>query len=76
MEQGTQVQQTTTFGQEEKRTIFSKLKSFLIECKRVFRVTKKPNKEEFKVIVKVSGIGILIIGLIGFIIQMIWQVIK
>lgn len=75
MEQGQHLQQTS-FGGEEKRTIISRLKSFLIECRRVFRVTKKPSKEEFKIIVKVSGIGILIIGLIGFIIQMIWQVIK
>lgn len=45
-----------------------KFKDFLAECMRVLRVTKKPGKEEFKVIVKVSGIGILIIGFIGFII--------
>jgi protein translocase SEC61 complex gamma subunit len=29
--------------------------------------------EEFKIIVKVSGIGILIIGVIGFVIQIAWQ---
>ena len=45
-----------------------KFKEFLSECARVLRVTKKPGKEEFKAIVKVSGIGIVIIGLIGFII--------
>ena len=47
-----------------------KLKSFAIECKRVLQLTKKPGKEEFKTIVKASAIGILIIGLIGFAIQM------
>lgn len=45
---------------------FRKLKEFISESKRVLRITKKPNREEFKVIVKVSGIGIVIIGLIGF----------
>ena len=45
---------------------------FVAECKRVLRVTKKPNKFEFKTIVKVSGLGTIIIGLIGFIFQMIW----
>ena len=43
-----QTQQTGQI-QEEKRTIFSKLKSFIIECKRVFRSTKKPSKEEYKI---------------------------
>jgi len=46
-------------------------KKFLNECKRVLRVTKKPSREEFRTIVKVSGIGILLIGLIGFVFQMI-----
>jgi len=51
------------------------LKSFAIECKRVFQVTKKPTKDEFKTIVKVSGLGIIVIGLIGFIILIINQLI-
>ncbi len=48
-----------------------KLKDFFVECKRVLIVTKKPTKEEFKTIVKVSGLGILIIGAIGFVIQLV-----
>ena len=47
-----------------------KIKSFIQESIRVLRVTKKPNTIEFKTVVKVSGIGILIIGLIGFLVQM------
>jgi len=50
-----------------------RFRSFVIECKRVFRVTKKPSNLEFKTIVKASGLGIIIIGLIGFMIQMIKQ---
>lgn len=48
-----------------------KIRSFIQECARVLKVTKKPDALEFKTIVKVSGIGILVIGLIGFIVQMI-----
>ncbi|MBI2659603.1 protein translocase SEC61 complex subunit gamma [Candidatus Woesearchaeota archaeon] len=48
-----------------------KIKSFIGECLRVLKVTKKPDAFEFKTIVKVSGLGILIIGLIGFIVQMV-----
>ncbi|MGE0792946.1 MAG: protein translocase SEC61 complex subunit gamma [Candidatus Woesearchaeota archaeon] len=49
------------------------LKSFYTECVRVFKITKKPTKEEFKAIVKISGLGILLIGFIGFLIHMIDQ---
>ena len=48
-----------------------KFKEFVTECRRVLMVTKKPTNDEFKQIVKVSGLGILLIGLIGFMIQMI-----
>ena len=53
-----------------------KLKSFLVECKRVFQVTKKPTNKEFKTIVQVTAIGAVIIGVIGAIIQIGYQLIK
>ncbi|MEK6853481.1 MAG: protein translocase SEC61 complex subunit gamma [Nanoarchaeota archaeon] len=45
-----------------------KLKRFAKETMRVLRITKKPNKEEYKSIVKITALGIAVIGLIGFII--------
>jgi len=56
--------------EQYKETRITKLKKFIKECRRVLRVTRKPNKEEFKTIVKVSGLGMIIIGLIGFLISM------
>ena len=50
-----------------------RLKSFIFECVRVLKVTRKPDKEELKTIVKISGLGMLIIGLIGFLITIIKQ---
>jgi protein transport protein SEC61 subunit gamma and related proteins len=46
----------------------NKLKKFIKESIRVLRVTKKPNKDEYLGIVKVTGLGIAIIGTIGFLI--------
>ena len=65
-------------GAEEtvhKRNWKQKLKDFFIECKRVLKITKKPDRTEFKTIVKVSGMGIVIIGLIGFLIHFIKELI-
>ncbi|MCD4759519.1 protein translocase SEC61 complex subunit gamma [archaeon] len=61
------------FENQQKRTVFSRLRSFTLQCKRVFQVTKKPTKEELRVIVKVTGIGIALIGAIGFIIHLVWN---
>jgi len=53
-----------------------KLKSLLMECWRVLQLTKKPGKDEFKIIIKVSLIGIALIGLIGFVVQVLSHLIK
>ncbi|TKJ17746.1 protein translocase SEC61 complex subunit gamma [Candidatus Woesearchaeota archaeon B3_Woes] len=58
---------------QQKPTLIFKLKRFFVECKRVLRVTRKPDSVEFKTIVKVSGLGMAIVGLIGFVIQIIKQ---
>lgn len=59
--------------EEFKPTLGYKAKRFFNECKRVFRITKKPSMIEFKTIVKASGLGMIVIGLIGFVISMIKQ---
>ena len=57
-------------GDESKPSWQYKIKSFIQESIRVLKVTKKPDAIEFKTVVKVSGLGILIIGLIGFVTTM------
>ena len=51
------------------------IKRFLKECKRVLKVSKKPSSEEYMNFSKVTAIGIAIIGVIGFVIGLIAQVI-
>lgn len=60
--------------EESNPTMLQKLKRFYSECVRVLTVTKKPDKIEFMTIVKVSGLGMAAIGIIGFIIAMIKQI--
>ena len=60
------------YGQQDyKPSLWMRFKRFAKECKRVLKVTKKPTSVEFKTIVKVSGMGILIIGFIGFVVHMV-----
>jgi len=50
---------------------FVRFKEFVSECRRVLKITKKPTSEEFKTIVKVSALGMLLIGFIGFLVVLI-----
>ena len=70
-QQNQQASQQKSYQQPQGPTWKSKLKEFSKECWRVLRVTKKPDKTEFQTFVKVSGIGILIIGFIGFLIHLV-----
>ena len=51
--------------------VVTRLRAFVGECRRVLTVTKKPTRDELVTIVKVAGIGIGLIGLIGFVLQII-----
>lgn len=53
---------------------WTKIKRKLNEYWRVLKVTKKPDSVEFKTIIKVSGLGMALIGLVGFIIQLGWEI--
>jgi len=59
---------------EVKPSRIQKLKDFWIECVRVIRVTKKPDKGEYKTIVKISGIGMGVIGFIGFFVHFLKEI--
>jgi len=48
-------------------------KSFFLKCKRVWHVLKKPTKKEFETIAKVSALGILALGILGFLISIIMK---
>jgi len=50
------------------------------ETRRILRLTRKPKKSEYSESVKICGAGILIMGAIGFVIflsfQLFWQVLQ
>ena len=45
---------------------FTRIKGYIAHCWRVLLITKRPDRDEYKTIVKAAGLGIAIIGLIGF----------
>ena len=47
------------------------MRRFLSNCKRVLRIARKPNKNEYLQVAKITGLGITLIGLIGFLILLV-----
>ena len=52
-----------------------RLDKFVKDSKRVLKVARKPDKDEYFDFAKVSTLGIIVIGLIGFVIFLIAQLI-
>jgi len=50
--------------------------NFIKQCQRVLKVSRKPDREEFMNVAKVTGIGIILIGVIGFVISIVGQLIQ
>ncbi|QQG39385.1 MAG: protein translocase SEC61 complex subunit gamma [Candidatus Aenigmatarchaeota archaeon] len=60
-------------NQEQKKGIVAKIRDFGKNAMRVLRVSSKPSGEEYLASAKITGIGLIIIGVVGFIIFLIFQ---
>lgn len=49
------------------------MSQFIKMNQRVLRVAKRPDREEYINVAKVTGLGIIVIGVLGFIISLIAQ---
>ncbi|WP_178647681.1 protein translocase SEC61 complex subunit gamma [uncultured Methanobrevibacter sp.] len=45
------------------------------ECKRVLKVSRKPDADEYFQFAKITALGMIVIGVIGFVIVLISQLI-
>ncbi|MCK4491413.1 MAG: protein translocase SEC61 complex subunit gamma [Candidatus Altiarchaeales archaeon] len=44
------------------------------ETRRIFRLTRKPKRSEFSETAKITGLGMVLVGLIGFVILILSKV--
>jgi protein transport protein SEC61 subunit gamma-like protein len=52
-------------------SIIAKSKEFIGKCVRVLKVARKPTRTELMQISKISALGLLIIGFLGFALSMV-----
>jgi protein transport protein SEC61 subunit gamma and related proteins len=51
--------------------VLKSIKSFLESSKRILSISEKPTSKEFWVMAKIVGIGMIVIGVIGYLIKLI-----
>ncbi|MEW6295919.1 MAG: protein translocase SEC61 complex subunit gamma [Candidatus Diapherotrites archaeon] len=52
------------------------LSPFIESSRRIFTVARKPDREEFMVMIKATGLGILLVAVIGYIMKLIFTFIS
>lgn len=52
------------------------MREFLQNCKRLVQIARKPNSDEYSRVAKISALGFVIIGLLGFVIMYIATIIQ
>ncbi len=54
--------------------MLDKIKSFIGHSKRVLQISTKPQRDDFLSAAKVTGLGIVLIGSIGFLIYLVFNI--
>jgi len=49
-----------------------KIVSFIESSQRILTVSKKPDLNEFKAMAKVTGLGIIVIGAVGYVVTLLF----
>ncbi len=54
----------------DKMGFVDRIKEFLSNSKRIIRIARRPEFQEVRLIARVSGVGILLVGAVAFLIQL------
>ncbi|MHA1298094.1 MAG: protein translocase SEC61 complex subunit gamma [Candidatus Helarchaeota archaeon] len=50
--------------------IQNKVKTFWANSKRVMKMARKPTVKEMRLILRITGLGVVVIGAVGFIVKL------
>lgn len=64
------------YDKGKKLSIYERFGVFFQNTKRIIKIANKPDRKEYLLIFKICGIGILVLGVLSFVIQLIWTVIN
>ncbi|MFX1338189.1 MAG: protein translocase SEC61 complex subunit gamma [Promethearchaeota archaeon] len=62
------------YQQKQKESSYQRLMAFLKNAKRILKIANKPDRKEYWLVFKICGIGIVVLGVLSYIIQLIFSV--
>ena len=62
------------YKQKKKQSYYDKLSDFYRNSKRILKIANKPNRKEYFLVFKICGIGLIVLGVLSYVIQLIFSV--
>lgn len=60
----------------KKLTLYERIGVFFQNSKRIIKIANKPNRKDYLLVFKICAIGILILGVLSYVIQLIWTLLN
>ena len=64
------------YNKSKKLSIYERLGVFFQNTKRIIKIANKPDRKEYLLVFKICAIGLLLLGGISYVIQLIWTIIR
>ena len=62
------------YQKKKKESIYQRLMYFLKNSKRILKIANKPDRKEYWLVFKICGIGLVVLGVLSYVIQLIFSV--
>jgi len=63
------------YKESKKPSIYERIKGFFKDTKRVLKIANKPDRKEYFLTFKICAIGLVILGALSYVLQLIFSVI-
>jgi len=60
------------FDKGKKLTLYERIGVFFQNTRRIIKIANKPSRKDYFLVFKICAIGILILGALSYVIQLIW----
>ena len=66
----------TKYDKGKKLSRYERIGVFFQNTKRIIKIANKPGRKEYFLVFKICAIGILVLGVLSYVIQLIWTLIN
>ena len=64
------------YDKGKKLTFYERIGVFFQNTRRIIKIANKPSRKDYFLVFKICAIGILVLGVLSYVIQLIWTVVN